>query len=520
MNRMFLGCFMSLIAMAFSFVVRGAVLNDWAKQFDLSNEQLGYINGALGSFAISIILLSLVIDKVGYGRAMVFGFLCHFVSAIMTIFATNFEMLYWGTFLFGLGNGTAEAVINPVVATIYDKDKTHWLNILHAGWPGGLVLGGLLAIAVSFLGTGGDGPSTIWRWQFALVLVPTILYGVLLVGQKFPVQERVAAGVSYKEMLAEFGWGSAYICTFLLISGMNQVLLVTGFPALPLIYQALLAIVPTVLFGLYVKSFGRPMFVFLLLVMMLLATTELGTDGWISNIMQSVLQSPTKGTLFLVYTSAIMFVLRFFAGPLVHRISPLGLLAVCAAVASGGLIWLSSAGAAVGTLIAAATFYGFGKTFFWPTTLGVVSEQYPKGGALMISAIAGVGMLSVGAIGNPAIGTVQDRDFVQILTERDPALVSQVTEKKDGVFGESISLDQAKVESLDQKQKDLIESIVTESKQGSLGKIAILPAIMCVCYLILIGYFRSKGGYQAQVLTGHAANDEAFTGGIKGPIEG
>ncbi len=513
-RRLFLGCFFSLIATAFAFAVRGAILNDLAKQFDLSNEQLGYINGALGSFAISIILVSLVIDKVGYGRAMVFGFLCHFISALMTIFATNFEMLYWGTFLFGLGNGTAEAVINPVVATIYDKEKTHWLNILHAGWPGGLVLGGLLAIAVSFLGTGGEGPSTIWRWQFALVLFPTILYGVLLIGQKFPVQERVAAGVSYKEMLAEFGWGSAYICTFLLISGMNQVLLVTGFPALPLTYQALLAIVPTVLFGLYVKSFGRPMFVFLLLVMMLLATTELGTDGWISNIMQAVLKSPTKGTLFLVYTSAIMFVLRFFAGPLVHRISPLGLLAVCAAVASGGLIWLSSAGAAVGMLIAAATFYGFGKTFFWPTTLGVVSEQYPKGGALMINAIAGVGMLSVGALGMPAIGTVQDRDFVQILTERDPGLVSQVTEKKDGIFGESISLDPSKVKSLGKEQKELVDAVVTESKQGTLKKIAILPAIMCVCYLILIGYFRSKGGYQAQVLTGHAANDEKFTGGI------
>jgi hypothetical protein len=170
-------------------------------------------------------------------------------------------------------------------------------------------------------------------------------------------------------------------------------------------------------------------------------------------------------------------------------------------------------------LLAAATFYGFGKTFFWPTTLGVVSEQYPKGGALMLNAIAGVGMLSVGALGTPAIGTVQDRDFVQILNERAPQLVSQVTETKEGVFGESVSLNQKALTTLTPEQKELVETIDTESKQGTLKKIAILPAIMFVCYLILLVYFRSQGGYQAQVLTGHAAEDEKFTGGVRGPVE-
>ena len=125
------------------------------------------------------------------------------------------------------------------------------------------------------------------------------------------------------------------------------------------------------------------MFVFLMLVMILLATTELGTDGWIQDIMGSVAASDPdrRARWFLVYTSAIMFVLRFFAGPIVHRISPLGLLAVSAAIASVGLYWLGNAGRRIGMLLAAATLYGFGKTFFWPTTLGVVSEQYPRGGA-------------------------------------------------------------------------------------------------------------------------------------------
>ena len=233
-----------------------------------------------------------------------------------------------------------------------------------------------------------------------------------------------------------------------------------------------------------------------------------------------MLKSQTKGTLFLVYTSAIMFVLRFFAGPIVHRVSPLGLLAICAAIASVGLVWLASAGAAVGMLLAAATFYGFGKTFFWPTTLGVVSEQYPKGGALMLNAIAGVGMLSVGALGMPAIGTVQDRDFAQILRSAIPRWSNKSPSPRRGFFGESVSLDQSKARIARPAAKETGRpKSITESKQGTLEKIAILPAIMCVCYLILIGYFRSRGGYKAQVLTGHSAEDEKFTGGVRGPVE-
>lgn len=516
-KRLFLGCFLSLIATAFGFAVRGAVLGDLAKQFDLSNEQLGYINGAGGyPFAISIILLSLVIDKLGYGRAMVFAFLGHTISALMTIFAKNFEMLYWGTFIFALSNGFVEAVINPVVATIFDKNKTHWLNILHAGWPGGLILGGLMAIAVSFLGLQGE----TWRWQMGILLIPTVAYGVILLGQKFPVQERVAAGVSYMDMLKEFGWGSAYITSFLLLAGINQVLLVTGVvKPLSLTVLAGIAVIPAAAFGVYVKSFGRPMFVFLLLVMHLLATTEIGTDSWISDIMSSVLKDKNLGVLFLVYTSTIMFILRFFAGPIVHKLSPLGLLICSAAIASGGLLWLANAGAAAGGLFLAATCYGLGKTFFWPTTLGVVSEQYPKGGALLLNGIAGVGMLAVGVLGNPAIGAVQDSGFATIINHRDPSLAKEVLTRNEGMFGQVESLDQTRLTGLNEEQKQIVEQAVIESKQGTLAKIAVLPAIMCVCYIGLFLYFKSKGGYEAQVLTSHAAKDEEYTGGLQAPVE-
>jgi MFS family permease len=254
--------------------------------------------------------------------------------------------------------------------------------------------------------------------------------------------------------------------------------------------------------------------------------------------MRSVLESPTLGTMFLVWTALIMFVLRFFAGPIVDRINPLGLLAASAAVAALGLLWLANAGSSAWLLFAAATFYGLGKTFFWPTTLGVVSEQYPRGGALMLNAIAGVGMISVGTIGNPAIGAVQDRTFTAEIREVDPLLADQVIGTRPGLFGESESLDPAMratlVARLDEHRQALRSQLVaqtggtvsdaqleqalasdpvyqtlagqvnqvtiveTRSKQGALAIIAILPAIMFLCYFGLILYFRQRGGYRAK----------------------
>ncbi len=516
-RRLFLGCFLALVATAFGFVVRGAVLEDWARQFTLSEEQKGIIQGVgLYPFAISIILFSLIIDRIGYGTAMVFAFVGHLVSTVLTIFAPNFVVLYIATFIYALANGTVEAVINPVVATIYKDNKTHWLNILHAGWPGGLVLAGLLSIGVSLAGGRVEAlPGELWQWQMGILLVPIIIYGVLLLGLRFPQQERVEAGVSYKEMLAEFGWGSAYIVCFLLIMAISQILTVLRIPAIDWRVALGLAVVPAVLFGVYIRSFGRPIFVFLLLVMFLLATTELGTDGWIQDIMRSVLDDPNKGTLFLVYTALIMFVLRFFAGPIVHRISPLGLLAACAAIAAGGLFWLGNAGASVGMLFLAATFYGVGKTFFWPTTLGVVSELYPRGGALLLNAIAGVGMIAVGTIGTTAIGTVQDADFNRAVQQDFPDLHDSLVQTKQGLFSEYQFVDKSKFDAanVSQEQRAELAKLESQTKQHALTKIAVLPVIMCVCYLILIAYFRARGGYRAEVLTGHAANDERFTGG-------
>ena len=531
-KRLFLGCFIGLVATAFGFAVRGAVLKDWELQFGLTEEQKGIIGGVgLFPFAISIILLSLVVDRIGYGTTMALAFVGHLASAILTIFAPNFQVLYIATFVYALSNGAVEAVINPVVATIHRENKTHWLNILHAGWPGGLVLGGLLSILVVMLvgpdGAGANEAGAVaaqgfrpWQWQMTVLLLPILAYGAILFGQKFPQQERVEAGVSFRAMLEEFGWASAYIVSFLIIMGISQMLKVFNLEEIRPLQALAYALIPTFVFAFFIRSFGRPMFVFLMLVMFLLATTELGTDGWIQDIIGSVRQSPTTGTWFLVYTSAIMFVLRFFAGPIVHRVSPLGLLAISAAIAAVGLTWLGNAGTTLGMLLAAATLYAFGKTFFWPTTLGVVSEQYPKGGALLLNAISGVGMISIGTIGGPAIGTLQDQSLAAAVSHEMPEQYETIKKTVDGQFYTYEAVDASKFNSLPQETRDRVEGLQRETKQKALAKIAVLPAIMCVCYIALIVYFKSKGGYQAEVLTGHAAGDEKFTGGTVGPGEG
>ncbi len=504
-QRLFIGCFISLVATAFGFMVRALLLDDFGHIFNLSETQKGAINGAgLFPFAISIILFSLFIDRIGYGVTMVFAFLGHVGGTVLMIFAKNYEMLYVGTLILALANGAVEAVINPVTATLFPTKKTHYLNILHAGWPGGLVLAGVISLSMG---------NVDWHWKVALVLLPTAVYGIMLAGQKFPVQERVAAGVSYADMMREFGAAGCLILTYFLVQAIGTVLGVFSLPAPTQGVSLIIAVVAAAGFFAAYRSIGRPMFVFLLLVMILLATTELGVDSWVTALM-----TPAFGHYagwILVYTSAIMFVLRFFAGPIIHRISPLGLLACCAATAAVGLFAISKAGSVVGLVFLAATLYGIGKTFFWPTTLGVVSEQFPRGGALTLNAMGGMGMIAVGVLGGPFLGAVVDKGLDNNLEQKNPALHSIVTKAPESNFGLTYRpLNNNVIAKLPLDQQNVIQTVQAETKQGTLGYVALLPVTMCVCYIGLILFFKAKGGYKALYLTG-----EQVTGGVEGPVE-
>jgi MFS family permease len=507
--RLFWGCFIALITTAFAFITRAFLVNDpslWPAEFGLDKVRAQELFGAgVWPFAISIIVFSLVIDRIGYRAAMIFSFVCYAVYGLLALTAYGaihdggqplqgaelvaaqqraYGMLYWGSVILGLGNGTVEAFINPVVATMFNRDKTKWLNILHAGWPGGLVLGGILTIVL------GAQVAADWRVLVWLLALPALVYLIMLIRASFPVNERVAAGASYREMLAEFGVLGAAIAGYLVT---KQLGLVFGWSE-GVVWTLLVVVL--IGYGLYCRSLGRPLLVLLCLVMIPLATTELGTDAAITGIMEEPLRAAGQNPLWvLVYTSAIMTGLRFVAGPIVHRLTPLGLLAVCAALAIAGLFWLSQA-AGLLAIFAAATLYGVAKTFFWPTTLGVVAEQTPKGGALTLNAIAGIGMLTAGVLGGPLIGALQEQAAERAIEREIPGVYSQISRQDTYFLGAYSALDDTRLSALVPEQAERVTLVSREAKQGALARVTIFPAIMLVTYLGLILYFRARGGYR------------------------
>lgn len=483
---LFVGCFIALITTSFGFLLRAMLMDGWAKEFNFSATQQGELFGVgLWPFAISIVIFSLFIDKIGYKTAMVFGFVCHITSLFMTVSATSYEGLYWANFVVALGNGTVEAYINPVVATQFNKEKSRWLNILHAGWPGGMVIAGLIALAM------GDGMH--WHYKMMLLAIPAVVYFVILISQEFPVNERVAAGVSYHDMLKEVGAAGAFIIVWLMAVELAR----SAFKVeSPLLVGTIVAAVAAVATFAYVKSFGRPFFIFMLLIMVPLATTELGVDSWVGQLMGPPLEAVGfKGIYLLLYTSILMMVLRFFAGPLLHRLSPLGVLATCSAVAATGLFALSGA-TTVAMIFICATLYAIGKTFFWPTMLGVVSEQCPKGGALTLNATGGVGMLGVGVLGTMLMGNVQDASMDQTLKATAPTVHQAVMVEKKGLFGSYHAVDETKIKAATEEDKKVVKNAEGEAKRTALRTIVFLPILMLACFLGLVLYFKSRGGYK------------------------
>lgn len=524
----FWGCFVALITTSFAFITRSILCNGgrWAADFGLDKVQVGELFGAgVWPFAISIILFSLIIDRIGYRIAMFFSFGCYAVYGLLASLAygavnvsglegealiaaqqKGFNYLYFGSIILGLGNGTVEAFINPVVATIFNKEKTKWLNILHAGWPGGLVLGGIITIAMGNIVNEGD-----WRLIVGIIVFPAIIYLIMLFKAQFPVNERVQAGATYREMLGEFGTVGAFIAGYLICAQLGQVF---GWPSAAV--WALTAII-TVGYYVYTKSLGKGLLIFLILIMMPLAITELGTDGWISGLMEKPMEEAGQNPAWvLIYTSAIMMILRFFtAGYLVKKLSPLGLLALCATLAIISLYWLSSV-QGLAMIFIAATIYGFAKTYFWPTMLGIVSEQTPKGGALTLNAIAGIGMIAVGIIGTPLIGYFQEDNVAKGVEAESAEVYAQVVADKSYLLGDYKTVDPEKVATLSAEDQAVVQEVTDVKTQGALARMTIFPTVMLIAYLALIFYFKSKGGYK-QVELGMEGTKGGT--GIDAPVE-
>ena len=502
---LFWGCFIALITTSYAFISRMILCGgQFITDFGLDKVRTGELQGAgIWPFGISIIVFSLFIDRIGYKVAMIFSFLCYLTYSALAYMAYNtihaatgadllaaqkvgYNYLYWGSIILGLGNGTVEAYINPVVATLFNKDKTKWLNILHAGWPSGLVLGGLVTIGLA--------ANPDWRLTLGLILVPAIVFFMILIGITFPRSEREQAGVGYVDMLKELGALGALVGFGLVFAQLGQV-----FEWSNTVVWALTGIVVAG-FAVLTKSLGRPLLLFLILIMMPLATTEIGTDGWISSLMEAPMKDAGHNPAWvLVYTSAIMMALRFCAGPIVHKLSPLGLLATCAVLAIAGLTALSkTAGAGIIAIFAAATLYAFGKTFFWPTMLGITSEQCPKGGALTLNAMGGIGMLAVGILGFPFIGYLQEKTATHELEAKNPAIYQSVTVEKHYLLGAYRAIDPTKEATVtDADGKSALKAASVAGQFSALGKMAMFPAFMLCGYVALILYFKSRGGYKA-----------------------
>ncbi len=534
-QKLFWASFLALTAAGVGFVFRVMIPDMWADSFQISLAEVGALTGAaLWPIAITMILFSLLVDKIGYKISMFFAFALQIASVVLTYIATGYDSMWWACFCAGLGHGVVEAVINPLCASIYRDNKSKMLNILHASWPAGIVLGGVAYLLL----IDPSAEATNWasvRWIFFIMLLPVVAYGVMFVMcSRFPVDERVEANVSMRDMLREFGGlGTFLAATFIAYELLGQMM---GAELLP-VGEATLEIIKTyrlyiclgigavigAIAGFVVGSPGKLLFFILCLIMVPLATAELATDAWIQTLMKPILGANLAGWA-IVLSAAIMMTLRFFAGIPLKFMSPPVLLLFSSLFSIAGLYAMSSvAGPAI---FGAFVLYAIGQTFYWPTMLGLVSEQFPKGGAMTLNTVSAMGLLTVGIFGFPFLGAVQDHYTTQTVVTQEAELFETVKaegktfkdmtdpenpvekpiyENKNffGVKYDSVNSGEfSKLLAADRQEN--LENQLASTSQSSLKVAAVLPLIMAVSFLLIIIFYAVTGGYKPVVLSEQA----------------
>ncbi len=409
-ERLFIASCVAIATTGIVFSIRGDILDALGAEFRLSRYQLGVLlSPAFWGNTVANVLGGSLVDFVGMRRLFFLSTLGYVAAIVIVLFApapvagapsqAAFVLLYAGFLLFGLSQGLVEGVVNPLAATLYPTNKTHKLNVLHAWWPGGLIAGGLIAYAMTrlwALDSAAVPPDTMalgWRIKLATALVTPIAAALLVLRQPFPATERVNAGVSHGEMFSE----------------------------------AL-----------------RPMFLLWFALMWLTASTEVAPGQWIPSLITNL--TGMQGILILIYTAGLAFALRFFAGGLAHRVSPIALLTSSAALSAIGLYALSTIHSAPQAFLA-ATMFGVGTAYFWPTMLSVTSERFPRGGAFLLALMGGAGNLAI-AFMLPVIGRWYD----------------------------------------------------TGGAAAAFRYVAVLPTVLTVVFATLFVYYRSRGGYRPILL--------------------
>ena len=330
----------ALIVTAMTFAIRAGILVELGNDFNLNNTQLGWINSmAFWGFPVATIFGGLLYNYFGPKKLLVAAFLSHLIGLVMTIYADGFTTLLISSFLIGFANGSVEAACNPLIADMYSNNRTTMLNKFHVWFPGGIVIG---ALATNFMNSLGLG----WQLKIAIMIIPTLIYGFMFFKALFPKSENIDTDTSNN-----------------------------------------------------IKSLFSLLFIFIAICMTLTATTELGTQQWLQPLLEKSGASPM---LILAMVTGIMAVGRYFAGPIVHKLNPIGVLFMSAIVSTVAIYMMSIVDGKM--LYGASIFFAFGVCYFWPTMIGFVSEYMPKTGALGMSLVGGMGMFATG-IWNPIIGS-------------------------------------------------------------------------------------------------------------------
>ena len=467
--------------------IRGDLIQPLGEQFGLTKEQIGLVaSTAFWGFTLAMIFGGPLCDVVGMGRLLILAFIGHAVGIVMTILAHDFWTLFFSTLIFGLANGFVEAACNPLIATLYPDQKIKRLNMFHVWFPGGIVIGGLTAFAITQVSKGASWESHSWQVKMATMLIPLAVYAVMFLGKKFPATERVASGVSMGAMFKE--------CL-------------------------------------------RPFFILFVICMLMTAVTELGPQQWFPNIL--TLTTGIQGILFLVWITGLMAVGRMFAGPIVHRISPVAMLIASSLFAAIGLYMISVATAAPMAFIA-ATLFAIGVCFFWPTMLGTVSERFPKTGSLGLAIMGGAGTLASGYI-QPIIGKTYDDVTAKtaIVRMADPSITSAISllaaapapadakpddAKKSTALKETYAKSQGSGKDAEEAKAGLLkaaaeapnapDTLKTEwtkaqaaGGSAALKQVVVLPIILLVVFSGIFLFDRARGGYQKEVLVQNQDED-------------
>ncbi len=528
-KRLLFAGFMAILAAGIGFALRNGLTGEWKTLFRFTDGQVGLIGGAgFSGFCFGIIFGGIVVDKIGYGKLVTAAFALHVLSAIVTLSpapnvsqATAFNLLFCGSFIFALANGTLEAVANPLIATVFPKNRTHYLNILHASWPAGMILGALVTL---FL-----GDALPWKAKLGLYLIPTAIYGFLFFGQKFPKSEASSKGLSLGQMMKDVGIMGASIVGILLFLFFRDSLggILGGITESKFFASQTWVIISAcvgigfVAWVAVITQFavGHWMMFMLFIAHAIIGSLELGTDSWIENINGSIL-TEKQGTILFIFASAMMFTLRFCSHWIESnlKLSPVAILFTCSVFAVIGLLSCSAV-TTLGFAFGAVLLYSIGKTFFWPTMLAVVGDRFPRSGAVAMSIMGGIGMLSVGQIGGPGLGYAKDRFAAEHLEAKGQKAVLEANkaEKPSGLLGlfkEVSALDGGKMQAaralaekekhdntppeksaLTADQKAMVEANIAGSRK-TLKADAVLPVGMGVIYLLLILFFKSQGGYR------------------------